>query len=69
MYWKKLVILLIHPAEQDIFSRTPIIIDYGRLLGTLLYLERFSADKISGNPAESQQVYFLQCDEVPECNT
>ena len=60
MHWKKLVIPLIHPTEQDIFSRIPIIIDYGRLLGTLLYLERFSADKISGNPAESQQVYFLQ---------
>src|SRR5260370_12305072 len=55
------IILLIHPAEWDIFSRTPIIIDYGRLLGTLLHLDRFSADKISGNSTESQQVYFLQC--------
>src|SRR5260370_39172131 len=62
------IILLIQPAEWDIFSRTPIIIDYGRLLGTLLYLNRFSADRISGNSTESQQVYFLQCTYCQTCH-
>jgi len=60
-HWKRLAIPLICPAEWDIFSRIPLFIYYGRVLGILLYLNRVLADKSSGSSTESQQLYFLQC--------
>ncbi len=73
-HWKRSAIPLIHPAEQDIFSRISIIYllwesighpavsqQGGRVLGILLYLNRVLADKSSGSSTESQQLYFLQC--------